>query len=134
MNDQKLKSIISAHIDALLWSETAENGDQFDAHYTARDVEADTLVGLCSDCAAFLCKCEEEGLADFDELILRRPDNDADGSAGHDFLLTRNGHGAGFWDGDWEESAGDKLTSIASSFPQVSLYLGDDGVLYGCSA
>ena len=23
---------------------------------------------------------------------------------GHDFWLTRNGHGAGFWDGDWDDA------------------------------
>lgn len=32
----------------------------------------------------------------------------------HDFYLTRNGHGAGFWDGDYEK--GDELTKIAKSF------------------
>lgn len=37
----------------------------------------------------------------------------------HDFFLTRNGHGSGFWDGDYKE--GDKLTEIAKSFGQ------DDG-------
>ena len=25
-----------------------------------------------------------------------------DGQIGHDFFLTRNGHGAGFWDGAWD--------------------------------
>lgn len=32
----------------------------------------------------------------------------------HDFFLTRNGHGAGFWDGDYER--GDELTTITKSF------------------
>jgi len=32
--------------------------------------------------------------------------------AGHDFWLTRNGHGAGFWDGDWPET-GDALTEAS---------------------
>lgn len=49
--------------------------------------------------------------------------------AGHDFWLTRNGHGCGFWDGDWPE-VGDKLTAIAKQFPEVTAYLGDDGLIY----
>jgi hypothetical protein len=34
--------------------------------------------------------------------------------AGHDFWLTRNRHGAGFWDGHWRDSA--ELTQIAHSY------------------
>ena len=129
MKDRQLQSSISAHIDALLWSECDENSEPFDKNYSARDIDADTIAGLCADCAAFLARCEAEGLADFDALILRRPDDDADVSAGHDFLLTRNGHGAGFWDGDWKE--GEALTAIADSFPGIALYVGDDGKVYG---
>lgn len=38
--------------------------------------------------------------------------------AGHDFYLTHNGHGAGFWDGDWPEH-GDRLTELASQYPCI---------------
>lgn len=33
--------------------------------------------------------------------------------AGHDLWLTRNNHGAGFWDGDWPEPAATSLTESA---------------------
>jgi len=46
----------------------------------------------------------------------------------NDFWYTRNGHGTGFWDGDYEE--GDALTKIADSFHEVNTYEGDDGQLY----
>ena len=46
----------------------------------------------------------------------------------HDFWYTRNGHGAGFWDGDYEN--GEVLTDIADSFGEVSTYEGDDLLLY----
>jgi hypothetical protein len=52
---------------------------------------------------------------------------------GHDFWLTRNGHGAGFWDRPelygGQENA-DKLTEIAREFGEVTSYLGDDGYFY----
>jgi hypothetical protein len=54
--------------------------------------------------------------------------------AGHDFWLTRNGHGAGFWDGHWPEPAADVLTRLAHSFGYSDLYRGDDGKLYLQSA
>lgn len=50
--------------------------------------------------------------------------------AGRDFWYTRNGHGCGFWDGDWPEDVGDCLTDAAQQYPQVTLYQGDDGRLY----
>lgn len=36
-----------------------------------------------------------------------------------DFYLTRNGHGAGFWDGDYPDEVGRKLTDIAHGFGEV---------------
>jgi hypothetical protein len=47
----------------------------------------------------------------------------------HDFWLTRNHHGAGFWDGDYG-AYGDQLTAIAQTFSEVGLYIGDDGLIY----
>lgn len=49
--------------------------------------------------------------------------------AGHDFWLTRNHHGAGFWDRDLG-MPGDELTRAAHQYGEVSLYCGDDGLLY----
>jgi hypothetical protein len=50
--------------------------------------------------------------------------------AGYDFWLTRNGHGAGFWDGDWPEPAATYLTKESKKFGTANLYLGDDGLIY----
>jgi len=50
--------------------------------------------------------------------------------AGHDFHLTRNGPGAGYWDGDYPKEMGDKLTAAAKAYGENDLYTGDDGRLY----
>ena len=47
--------------------------------------------------------------------------------AGHDFLLTRNGHGAGFWDGDWPEAEGRELTKHAKAQGTAAYEIDDDG-------
>lgn len=39
--------------------------------------------------------------------------------AGTDFHFTRNHHGAGFWDGDWEE--GEHLTDLCKPFSTLEL-------------
>jgi hypothetical protein len=49
--------------------------------------------------------------------------------AGHDFWLSRNRHGAGFWD-RYLGAAGAMLHAAALHAGEVSLELGDDGFLY----
>ena len=52
--------------------------------------------------------------------------------AGSDFWFTRNRHGVGFWDGDWEEKIGCTLTEKANEFGECELYVEDDGLIYVC--
>ncbi len=49
---------------------------------------------------------------------------------GHDFWLTRNRHGAGFWDGDWDKEVGKRLTESCREFGEVWIDVGDDGKIY----
>jgi hypothetical protein len=48
---------------------------------------------------------------------------------GHDFYLTRNRHGAGFWDRGLGE-LGDRLADAARVYGTSELYPGDDGRLH----
>lgn len=61
---------------------------------------------------------------------------EADGTvwdyAGHDFWLTRAGHGVGFWDrglGDLGKQLS-TLVGHGTEFPNIDLYLGDDLKVY----
>lgn len=47
---------------------------------------------------------------------------------GHDFWLTRNGHGAGFWDRGLP--FGRELTDLCKTYGARSCFLGDDGKVY----
>ena len=58
-------------------------------------------------------------------------DHYSDDRAGHDFWLTRNGHGAGFWDRDeLPDEIGKQLTDAAHKCGERYLYYGDDGKIY----
>jgi hypothetical protein len=48
---------------------------------------------------------------------------------GRDLWLTRNGHGAGFWDRNLG-ALGDRLTEAAKQLGEQDAYLGDDGFIY----
>ncbi len=46
--------------------------------------------------------------------------------AGHDFWLTRCGHGAGFWDGDYSEPHATILDNASQEFGNVDLWVNDN--------
>jgi len=112
-------SFLSSYFEAALWSSTDEEGEPLDEIYTLEDFDTGSLGQMVAEMEKIL------GDLDVDEWI--------DGNyeqAGHDFWLTRNGHGAGFWDGDWPEPAASKLTKEAERLGLADLYVGDNGKLY----
>lgn len=131
MARQQLDEFTRAYIEAALWSTNDESdergGEPLDANYSANDIAPETMELIKEDCADFQKR--------FGHLI---EDDDPSGEeewgrwslAGHDFWLTREGHGAGFWDGDWPKH-GDELTKAAKSYGGFDLYVGDDGLIYG---
>lgn len=50
-------------------------------------------------------------------------------SVGHDFWLTRNRHGVGFWDRGLG-TRGNTLAAVAHRFYESYMYLGEDNLLY----
>lgn len=119
-------AFISAYIEAALWSSMDDDGNPLDTEYDVSDIAQDTLSAMQADCAAFLDKCGH--LIDDSRYIGGYTESEM---SGHDFWLTRNGHGAGFWDGDWPEPRATELDNAAKSFGSFELYVGDDGKIYG---
>ncbi len=121
-----------AYIECALWSSTDESdeqgGEPLDKNYSIADIAQETLEAMVADCAQF----QGENAADIENGSLRIRHECTDrGMAGHDFWLTRNGHGCGFWDGDWPEPQATILTNAAHAFGEYNLYVGDDGLIYG---
>jgi hypothetical protein len=54
---------------------------------------------------------------------INRHEGDEWDYAAHDWILTRNGEGAGFWDGEWDEEMGKKLTELSKTFGQLDVYV-----------
>ncbi len=109
---------LNGYTEAAIWSSTDDQGEPLDRTHGEKDLAPETLASFEADCRKFYD-------ANFDLIS----DNLVD--AGRDFWFTRNGHGAGFWDGDWPES-GDKLTEASKAFGETNLYVGDDGLIYSC--
>lgn len=137
-----LESFINGYITTALWTDEEQLGEEyFESHGVEplgtgsrykpekSDLSPETLEQMRQDCTKFYH--ENLGLIEDDDLK-RTPDYDLYFSAGHDFWLTRNGHGAGFWDGDWPKH-GDTLTEKCKAFGECNLYVGDDGLIYHTS-
>ncbi len=107
------------------------NPDPLDRNYSEDDISLEALAKIVADCERF----EAENRETLEAAIATGevkcgPDFDAWGHAAHDLCLTRNHHGAGFWDGDWPEPYAQRLTDAAHAFGESNLYAGDDGKLY----
>lgn len=128
MNQQEF---LDGYIECALWSSNDESNDQggdpLDRNYTASDIHPDTLKVMESDCKAFIDQNEATlGKAEYNQ----REYTDSE-MAGHDFWLTRNGHGAGFWDSDIDKEVGKALTKACEPFGEFNLYVGDDKQIHG---
>jgi hypothetical protein len=121
----RLSPMVRQYLVTALWSSndesTPEGGEPFDANYELTDIDACSVLQAERDCKQFEALAEIAG-CDFSEA------RDM-GRVGHDFWLSRCGHGAGFFDGDYPIH-GDKLQAIAETFGEVNPSLGDDGTIY----
>jgi hypothetical protein len=94
-----------------------------DKYYNVDDISSGCLEKMLSDCNAF----QIENASTIDAASTRdRNENEKRRRAGADFFLTRNRHGAGFWDGDWSEPQATTLTNAAHRFGEFELYETDD--------
>lgn len=131
-------SVLPHYIVTALWSSMDESddngGEPMDANYGPEDLADETRATMREEVADFLnCIDLARRPGDvWDEMIgtvWQDPEQ-----VGHDFWLTRNGHGTGFWDryyGDQPAAElGDFLAKWSKSYGSVDLYVGDDGRIH----
>jgi hypothetical protein len=111
---EALDIFTTAYIECALWSSmdesTPSGGHPLDDNYNAEDLTNDALDAIIADCVAF----QLDNDADLQGL--------AESTCGHDFWLSRNGHGAGFWDRGHGE-VGDRLHKAAKVYGDCSIYI-----------
>jgi hypothetical protein len=106
------------YVDCALWCGVADVSADV-VHLTEGDLTDAALQRLVYDAAAF--EAANRALLD-----LANEAGQDDDRSGHDFWLTRNRHGAGFWDRGLGE-IGKQLTDVAHAAGECALYLNDDG-------
>ncbi len=116
-----LSHFFSAYLECALWSthdeSTPDGGEPMDSNYGVEDIDETCMENMIRECGEFI----DANRADLDSLSAAQ--------AGHDFWLTRNGHGAGFWDRGLGE-VGKRLSKACEPYGSCDLYVGDDGKIY----
>lgn len=138
-----LDEFLSAYIEAALWSSMDDaddsGGEPLDTNYNENDIAPETLARMRADCGAFLTHKLGGGLIAIAERLEAEgrwslpagANSSVMANAGQDLWLTRNGHGCGYFDGDWPKGIGEGLDKLAHDFGASDLYVGDDGLIYG---
>ena len=118
ISEEDLKFFVNSYIETALWASTDDAGVPLDApDYADYTLSKKASRRIRTECLRFIQKCIDLNIVD--------PFTD-DYPIEHDFWLTRNGHGAGFWDGDYPKEMGERLTDLAKSFGECHL-LANDG-------
>lgn len=126
---------LTALVQTILFTESDIYGEPLEDNYSIADFDEESLKKLYSEYQQFIAIAEEkitekigenwDCIDDFYDV--QQP---ALNQTEHDYVLTRNRHGAGFWDGDWSSEVSKILTDAARSQYEFTAYVGDDERIY----
>lgn len=134
----QIETITKHYLLAMLWTMPGDDDCENPGDDIALcDLPQETIQQAINDVNSFVAACGEL----FDKTMECYKNGygqcldacSAEAAFGHDFALTRNGHGCGFWDRDSEglpRVLGEALTRVCEGFPERNLYMGDDGMVY----
>jgi len=106
--------MLISYLACALWSAPDED---LDSNFSIDDFCPEALTAAKNDCIELWLKHWQ---------ILQRDPS----QAGHDFSLTRNHHGAGFWDRETWKPYGQELTDAAHKFGEVSVFETVNGLIF----
>lgn len=129
------EAILDSYLEACAWSSSDmsddEDGNQYES-LDGFDFSPEAQMKASKDVKDFVSLCERVLGRDIYQIC--QDNNQTLAGFGHDLWLTSAGHGAGFWDGDWEAD-GDALIKLVEKSPISNNefsepYVGDDELIY----
>lgn len=106
-------AVLESYLETLLWVDEELDGRAI------IDIAPESVQKAKKDVELFISKINENPQAQ------EEAEAYDDKSLGHNLALSRNGHGAGFFD-----EYNDTLQDIARGMGESDIYIGDDGILY----
>ena len=133
-NEIELDKFTLAYLEAALFStndeSTPQGGEPLDKNYSFLDFSEETLKKMVADCAMFRRKFSDEQI---ESAHLQAPgEYNAIQRAGHDFWMTREGHGVGFWETDrWGGPVAQEMDEFCKQAGEFYLTVNDRGEIDG---
>jgi len=106
------------YANTALWASVDGEGEPLDNNYTIDDIEYESRMKMEHDVLDFMDRAA----------VYLKTENYTPGDIGHLFWLSRNGHGSGFFDSEFDEA--DRLQDLAEEYGYAHLEVGDDGEIY----
>ena len=134
----QIETITKHYLIAMLWTMPGDDASENPGDSIAlQDLPRETIDAARHDVTRFVAFCGilfDMAMACYGDGCGQHHDaGSVEAAFGHDFALTRNGHGVGFWDrvnDGLPRVLGDALTKVCKGFPPRDLYVGDDGRAY----
>lgn len=120
IDPEDFQSAVNQALSTILFVSYDETGEPLDAEYTIADVSDELRHKVTVELGDFM-KTNGKNSADLAGLDINQ--------IAHDWVLSRNGEGTGFWDRDLGER-GDRLDLEASKQLEIRGYIGDDGQIH----
>ena len=141
VSDADIDDMLAGYIEAALFStndeSTPEGGEPLDNNYNESDLTPECRAGMREDCERFAHENSKALLASMGKKGAHTVKWASWDLAGYLIWLNRNGHGIGFWGGEWPEPYDKALDDACShrasperparGFGEVYLYVTDDG-------
>lgn len=106
---------VDSYLETALWSTLDNDGHPFDRRHGIDDFAQQAIDQAVNECNAFIRANRKDLLAVGDKHV-----------NGHDFWLTRNRHGAGFWDRGYPKAVANRLTKASHAAGDVTIYKDED--------
>lgn len=131
LTDEEFNTVTNHYLIAALWTGVDDDDEPLDSRYSVINISAEARATTAADLAKFMAENKETLDAARNTDYGTRSDGALE-QIGHDFLLTRNGHGAGFWDRPelTANDLGKKLSDAARQYGDADFYVGDDGQVH----
>lgn len=121
-DDENDEESNNPELDKLIRLQANMNQKHFDS-FSEENIDANSLIQAYLDIKKFISNVPFE-------YIQEAIQENGTGRLGHDIWLTRNRHGAGFFDHTYDSDMEHALTKAASDLKEVYFYVGDDNLLH----
>ena len=139
LREEQLNEMVAGYVTCALWAgldwsrvndedpDADTNPIPWDDNYGVEDIADSAMAHIKGECREFLAHVREHFNGEEDPFDTWVSWGRGWDTIGHDFYLTRNGHGAGFWDrfsdGGEREILGRHLSDAAVTWGESNFYI-----------